>query len=234
MSQNAFNKIMRGLEEARTHIQATANGKFCEVDIRKGAILYLGECISVDLPCKLKLNTLAGPQAVKDFADHYGVSRTLVHTSDSRDSCLAWVHALLVESDLSPEDLPAFADALAHSNNGKRADSAATKLMWLRFPDRITIYDSVAWKWLQERHDDTLKNSDTDIRKWYPNFVDAWNKEFDSVKESIRTVALELAVLNDFISKIETESNPFSGLVDSEWFHRRVFDRCILEAPHKS
>lgn len=98
--------------------------------------------------------------------------------------------------------------------------SAASKLMWLRKRSPIIIYDSLARK--------ALENEGLAPRAKYPEYCEFWLDKFLSAEKSIIVSCNRLLEVKDFCSLWDVNKMESREIVQSQWFHERVFDMSLL------
>jgi hypothetical protein len=166
-------------------------------------------------------------EALCNFAHHYAVIRTLRDRGPQEPERLRGALDILCGvPDLTTESeavvaVEKFAGELGNLYGGKPL-SAATKFMWLRFPRRVIIYDSLAWKWLRKHSD--LRDGDN-----YQTYTRLWRASFERHAGDIGLACDELIGIKRFTKAVDIPDEDLSALLSADWFRERVFDHAIIE-----
>ena len=214
-------------------------------DLRVAAVAYLAEWMGTDEPLRRKFLSAmqsqshgqeSGAKAIEDFANAYGVSRTL-KANGEKPRLVGAYNALCEVKELSANNLDTQVAEFAGQLKlvyGTTADSAATKFLWLRFRGTVKIYDSLTWKWLCKQEElrgeqKVLRAARGGIGQWYQTYVAAWEREFDGLRGQIEDVSGELAMLGYITESRDADAEKLETWLRAEWFFERVFDRYMLD-----
>ncbi len=105
--------------------------------------------------------------------------------------------------------------------NGKEKVSAASKFLWIRCQSPVVIRDSNAFVCLQSARGGKLS-------KWdYAAYWKEWRKQFAKRKVRIRSACAELVRIKEFSLAKDMTDRELKSIVESRWFHERVFDKCL-------
>jgi hypothetical protein len=209
------------------------------MNVHYAAYSYLDEYWTVDEPTMGALRLAAefgstdeqkrksAREALCNFAQHYGVIRTLHNRGLDEPQRLSGALGILRGiPDLTTESeavvaVEEFASELGSLYGGKPL-SAATKFLWLRFPHLVIIYDSLAWKWLG--NNSGLRNSDS-----YQTYTRLWRDSFEGHAGDISLACAELVEIKRFTKAVDVPYKNLRTLLSSNWFRQRVFDHAIIE-----
>ncbi|MGH9343801.1 MAG: hypothetical protein ACRD19_08575 [Terriglobia bacterium] len=208
-----------GNENFRFHALRYLNG-WCEIDEPRWRELSDDE----DRETRLR--------AVQKIARRYKISRNFRKLQDEfNGSRLTRVLDALdsIKRPDTPEDVDGAVNTLANrfkEEYGKITISAASKFLWFRYRSPVVIYDSRAHKGLnnllKKTGNDMIMVKDHD----YPAYRKVWSEQFGQreVSESIEKACDELVSVKPFSFAWRMSDENFTRIVESRWFHERVFD----------
>jgi hypothetical protein len=197
-------------------------------NFRPYALSFLVEYLEYDRPiiekfdCADSVNKL---QAIHEWTTYYGVVRTLPITVDESAHTkqrLERAFELLMQF---PEELPQdfvsivikYTEQLNEAYH-RNAQSAASKLLWLRYKAPIIIFDDLARKALCER-EQTHNLYD------YSVYCKAWTKNYKEHQQTIKEASGDLINVSRFFPT--GDEFEITRVINQEWFFQRVFDNFL-------
>lgn len=96
--------------------------------------------------------------------------------------------------------------------------SSASKFLWIRQQTPVVILD--------RRAKDCLVLLGAKLDGKYASYRAEWIKQFDEREQDIQNACAELVRVKDFSPSDETDEH-LSAVINSRWFHERVFDKFL-------
>lgn len=187
------------------------------------ALQYLNDWCSDEhaLVSGLHLDEARGDRlaCLRRAATYYKVARNFpLRDEDRLSGALAALDAIGPSiTDANVDSAVGDLAAKFQSTYGTLAISAASKFLWLRYKSPVIIFDGRAVRCLQKR-DRTCDLSE------YPAYRELWRRRFAERASTIRSACARLLQVKTFSLAYEMPEVQFVKLVESTWFHERVFD----------
>lgn len=164
-----------------------------------------------------------GRKPIKEILNYFSVIRfSEIGRPDVADMVARMLRRVAREKTVEPV---AMVESLAKNwceYTGSRQLSAASKLLWMRKPDKFYIYDRRAVTALHE-HLGILKSKN---EKSYGVYCKAWKEGFEKCEEGIRQ-AIKVLPKYEAFTRDPRDRTGWHEEVTKPWFEQRVFDQYL-------
>lgn len=147
----------------------------------------------------------------RNVAKAYDEGRGIARLLPVRDALMKVPRSSVQTSNVS-QAVGRFRDRVSTIYGGADVLSLSTKFLWLRFRSPVRIYDRNVGA--------SLGHSGRNIADYYAT----WGAEYAQAKEDIRAACDRLPELSEFCIDPAATPTDVAGIVNTAWFHERVFD----------
>jgi hypothetical protein len=165
-------------------------------------------------------------QGISKAAQHYKVARNLPTRFDVDKGLKRYEPVLKVldnikATDFSTDDVESITEVeknISNAYGGRGALSFTTKLLWIKMPGNVIIYD--------RRARNALGTAEDDLKAYYK----AWRAEYKIQKNEIDRACKELRAIAMYASNQAIASSTYIQKISAKpWFKERVFDTMLWD-----
>ena len=193
------------------------------------AFEFLRQWLDTEQALHVAFSTSPTEDKLREALAYFQVARTFTGLSSPGKVHLVLQSLIDVCGDSSVSTPYEKVDRLANrfrQTFGKYNVSAASKLLWLTYRDPFIIYDTRAVTALKGQVGHTLGD--------YIDYCEAWRKEYERSKNSIRIASQQLPKGRLFMRSCPLTDSELLEMAQKTWFTERVFDVFLWEAGIKS
>lgn len=163
-------------------------------------------------------------EAFYKAAKYYKVTRNFANDVSEKRLQAALDLVLSVKGPLNEDNVCQSVSDLAaafEQRYGKKAVSAASKFLWLRYRSPVVIFDGRAISWLRANQYKVPHGGD------YREYRRQWLLAYSAHEPQILEACAGLAAVKDFSMAYEWSSVGIEAIASSRWFQERVFDKYL-------